>query len=244
MNLSNKILMPLIGIMAIFTIIVGSIVYTSQMNMIQNIQQNNQTSFMKDLENSKNSQEKVNKQFLELLSKMIAKSVSNLVYNMDQDNMEKSIVEFMNIESIKGIYVFDKADNAYFFGMEFQNNILLQNKIPSESIKKIEVLKEDLKVKNEIIGFLEIYYDNKQIEEQVKLHEKQKLQEFSLFNTQVKDHANSAFLKQMVIFIVGIYIYLIRIVLIQTKAQNGSFKTINYVGIFYFFYDISYESFF
>ncbi len=218
MNLSNKILMPLIGIMAIFTIIVGSIVYTSQMSMIQNIQQNNETSFIKDLENSKKSQEKVNKQFLELLSKMIAKSVSSLVYNMDQDNMEKSIVEFMNIESIKGIYVFDKADNAYFFGMELENSILVQKKIPSESIKKIELLKEELKVKKEIIGFLEIYYDNKQIEEQVKLHEKLKLQEFTLYNTQVIDHANSAFLKQMIIFIGGILMvfFIIRYILQKT----------------------------
>ena len=218
MNLSNKILMPLIGIMTIFTIIVGAIFYTSQMNMIQNIQQNNQTSFMKDLANSKNSQEKVNKQFLELLSKMIAKSVSKQVYNMDQDNMEKSIVEFMEIPSIKGIYVFDKADNAYFFGMEFQNNTLAQSKEPSQSIKKINLLKDDLKVKKEIIGSLEIYYDNKQIEEQVEVHEKRKLQEFTLFNTQVKDHANSAFLNQMIIFIMGILIvfFIIRSILQKT----------------------------
>jgi len=218
MNLSNKILIPLIGIMAIFTIIVGSIFYTSQMSMIQNIQQNNQTSFMKDLDHSKNSQKKVNKQFLELLSKMIAKSVSSLVYNMDQDNIEKSILEFMKIESIKGIYVFDKADNAYFFGMEYENNTLVQKKKPSQSIQKINLLKEDLKVKKEIIGSLEIYYDNKQIEEQVKLHEKQKLQEFALFDTQVKDHANSAFVNQMIIFIVGILIvfFIIRYVLQKT----------------------------
>ncbi len=227
MNLSNKILFPLIAIMAIFTIIVGSVIYTSQTNMINKIQKNNKVSFIKDLQSSKGSQKEVNKQFLELLSKMIAKSVSNLVYNMDQDNINKAALEFMNIKSVKALYVFDKAENSYIYGIEIQNKELLKNTTPSEEIKTINLIKEELTVKGEVIGSIEIYYDNKLIDEKVKQHETKKLNEFSLFNEQVKNEAISSFRNQMIIFIIGILIVSFIIAFILKKTVLNPIKILS-----------------
>jgi len=197
---------------------VGSVIYTSQTDMISKIQKNNQSSFIKDIESSKKSQKEVNKQFLELLSKMIAKSVSTLVYNMDQDNINKAALEFMNIKSVKALYVFDNAEKSYTYGIELQNNELVQSKTPSEKIKTINLIKEELNVKGEVIGSIEIYYDNKLIDAKVKQHETKKLNEFSLFSVKVKDEAKSSFRNQMIIFVIGILIVSFIIALILKKT--------------------------
>ncbi len=124
-------------------------IYETQVNLINTIQLNQKEYINNQLNRTeKESIEEEDKRLKQLVS-ILSGSMGNALYALDTQAAKDTIATIYKEDNIKAIIVYDKLS---------QNNFLV--KIKEKGYKNLPSIKNNLKYENEIIGTLEIFYDN------------------------------------------------------------------------------------
>jgi PAS domain S-box-containing protein len=165
-------------------------IYQSQVNLINTIQSNQKKYIINQLDRAeKESIEQENNNIKQLVL-ILSGSIGNALYALNTQAAEDTLATIYQRNNIKAIVVHDNLSN---------NNFLVKSK--DTEYTKFTSVKNDLKNEEEIIGTLEIFYDNSYILNKIKELKNRDLKAFELETKQTSKILNGE-LKQQIIWFV------------------------------------------
>ncbi len=238
LKLSSKILIPTVLIVLILSAVIGTFVYKSEVSIVNEFKMNGEKTIKSGLKERKDSTFKTEKSYLNLIYKMTANIGAGYLYNFNNDSMLDSLKEIMNLDSIKGVYVFDKTSNSYFSGVEKKDGSIVESSQPTNKMEKYEKVVIPMLHNEETIGEMFVFYDKSIIENKMKVLEKKSLEGFEGFNKRINEQVSSALLNQLITLVIGIFIILITINFFINKLvikpinqfQNGLLNFFSYLN--------------
>jgi PAS domain S-box-containing protein len=168
----------------IVMVVLGLYIYTSQANIIEQLQNDKKQTILKYLNQAEENAIDQELDTLEGLSNSLLAGISNALYNSDIDTGKELVTQFLDNSSIKLITIYDTSIDEIFLCAYMQDDKIKYATTEPKKLKKLEFFKFNMKVEDEDIGYFKVYYDTKEI---IKDIQNTKKQEIALFNKRYKE---------------------------------------------------------
>lgn len=221
MKLTNKIIIPLVFIVTLLFSLLMIFFLNSEKKIIEDAQVRNSKKIIEQFEKDKNDRLEYEKQNIEFLAKMISKISAQYVYDFDIENISLSLEEFLTVNNIKAIEVFEKSNNEIFSALYKDENKNLDNKY--KFIKKDIIWGNSLMV----LGFVKVYYDDTIIISKFKKSEEELFNKLKANNLKQQEQLDNVVFNQ-ILFLISIAIILFLLVFFMTyKTVLKPLKVLN-----------------
>ncbi|MFA9373229.1 MAG: ATP-binding protein [Poseidonibacter sp.] len=221
MKLTNKIIIPLVFIVTLLFSLLMIFFLNSEKKIIKDAQVRNSKKIIEQFEKDKNDRLEYEKQNIEFLAKMISRISAQYVYDFDIENISLSLEEFLEVENIKAIEVFEKSNNEVFSALYKDKNKNLKD--------KYKFIEKDIIWGNSsmILGFVKVYYDDTLIISQFKKSKEELFEKLKANNLKQQEQLDNVVFNQ-IIFLISIAIILFILVFYMTyKTVLKPLKILN-----------------
>jgi len=218
MKLSYKIIIPLaITVLVLFTALILFFLH-SEKTIMKEAQTRNSEKIIEQFENDKKNRLLEEEQNIKFLAKMVAKVSSKYVYDFDMESIDKTLKDFLAVKNIYAIEVYEKGSKEVF-SLVYKDN----NKIYTKEDNNYNYKQQYVPIKEKIfwdeeqleLGYVVLYYDNKQIINEFKKSKETLFKKLEESNAQQEHDANVAIFDQ-IIFLVLIAVILFAIIFYMT----------------------------
>ena len=239
MKLVYKLLLPLIVIIVVSFTILAMEFIKSEKNLVNDFGQQSKKEIISLLNNQQKDILASEEQYIMFISDMISKIAVTYVYNMEKEQSKVPLSQFLKLQNIQAILVYDKEDGNNFISL-YKNNdnkIEYSKKIPKK-FNKLKIYKSKMYYidnDNKIdFGYINLYYDSSIIVDKIKQNKNNVYSNLLKIKNELDLKVNKATTNQ-VIFLTLIAFTLIVIVFLMTyRVVLEPLKKLN-IGLQNFF---------
>ena len=212
MKLFYKIIIPIaISFIFFFAILLTYIIHLEE-EVITKFQNSVRTISINEFENKKSEILKMENDYLDFISFLASKISFKYLYNYDDENIIKPLSKFVALKSIEAISIYDSLnENSFITLIKEDDKAYKVDKLPEffDSYAKFTktISELDDNGKNEIYGYITIYYNDFSVEKKIDKQHKQTLQTLKKIKEQTKNDIDEVF-KNQTIFILAISVIL------------------------------------
>jgi methyl-accepting chemotaxis protein len=181
-SLIIKVILTLIAVISVLFSAFWGVTYMIQSQVISDLKKESIKLIDKEADNKRRQLVKKDKAYLGAITKLLARTSTNFVYNLDKDGLKNVLNEYLDFQGVKGITIYDELSSSVFMNVKMvKNKILLVESFPKEYEKytkmKRSIIQDGTKIGNVILYFDDQYLQHKL--KQMKENQKEILDEFN-----------------------------------------------------------------
>jgi len=216
---SKTIVFVLFALLSV-ALIIGWYVYDSQTSIIDELQTNQKTYIVQKLALIEKSQIENELKHLYNLSYAIKGALSNALINADNQSVEETLKYILENDNIKAIKIFDTNENEIFLtGFKRDGQIEFSDYL-STYFKTFKSIKIDLTEDDEAIGYLQLYYDNSIIINNIKELKLKDLKDFDEKAIRIQNIISQKLTMQAISVMLGVIIIIVIIIILLRQLVN------------------------
>ena len=208
-SIGTKLLLIVGSLLIIFMTIMAVVLLSSESSLIKNTLTESQKNTDALIDEQKIKSLHFLKKDMEFKTGILAQILGASIYNMDEQNSKITLETFMKNEEISAIEVLETNGNVIissWIGSD-KKAVTGMKLVPSDIKKKSKKIPaKEISFSDEVLGNITLYYSEEFIIQETKDKQKVLLNHNQEFTSQIQDEANSAYMYQIIIIIICIFI--------------------------------------
>ena len=187
-----------------------------QNNIVDELQQYQKQYIIKQLNRTEELTIQKKIKFLKTLLLSISGGLSEALYNMNDDALKAIFKQLLlSVDTIKGIYVVDNVTNTIYLGAYKTNKkIVFSNKFPKNILNLSTISKLNLKYNNNQLGFVKIFFDDKQLLKEINFLKQKDLSHFEEYAKKIDKEIHHKIYEEIILFFILIIFIILIIALL------------------------------
>ena len=208
-SLIIKVILILITVITVLFSAFWGITYMIQNKVITDLKNESIKLIDKESENRKQQLILKDKTYLTSITKLLAKTSSNFVYNLDKDGLKNILKEYLDFQGVKGITVYDDLSSAVFLNVYLDNGVeKVVKKFPKE-YDNFTKITENIMQEGTKIGSVTLYFNDQYLQSKIEIMKKYQTNMLREFNKGIDEQVkNGLFQQSILMFGSGILILL------------------------------------
>ncbi len=220
MKLVYKFLVPTIAILIVGFYLLLDKTISSKNEVVQILQDSSKDILVEQLRIRKKSQLMMQNKFLNFSANSIANISLNFIDNYDKDGLLKELEYYFNIEAVRAIGVFDHLSSTYFVVISKNGDNFVSSSSISKDFEKYIKITKDIKSYNNKVGFIELYYDDSLILEEISKTEKDVNTQLTKFIGQVNQKKEISKQEEIKTVVLILFIVILLIAVLSHISVN------------------------
>ncbi|WP_129082868.1 ATP-binding protein [Halarcobacter anaerophilus] len=230
MKLTYRIIIPLVLIVTILFTILLLFFINSEKKIMKEAQERNFTKIIEQFEKDKQIRLQEEKKSLEFITKTISRVSSKYLYDFDIESIGRTLKNFLEVANIKAIEVYEKGSSDIFYALYKEGKSIKRDFKNANTLKKsLKSIMQDIywEENNLNLGFVVVYYDDKEIISQFKKSEDTLFKKLEQSNKKQEEDTNSAILNQIFILVLIALILFVMVFYLTYKRVLNPLKILN-----------------
>jgi len=184
---------------------IGIYMNNVQNNIVDELQQYQKQYIIKQLNRTEELTIQKKIKFLKTLLLSVSGGLSEALYNMNDDALKAIFKQLLlSVDTIKGIYVVDNVTNKIYLGAYKKSNkkIIFSNKLPKNILSLSTISQLYLKYNHNQLGFVKIFFDDKQLLKQINFLKQKDLANFEKYAKSIDKEIHQKIYEEIILFFI------------------------------------------
>ena len=184
---------------------IGIYMNNVQNNIVDELQQYQKQYIIKQLNRTEELTIQKKIKFLKTLLLSVSGGLSEALYNMNDDALKAIFKQLLlSVDTIKGIYVVDNVTNKIYLGAYKKSNkkIIFSNKLPKNILSLSTISQLYLKYNHNQLGFVKIFFDDKQLLKQINFLKQKDLSNFEKYAKSIDKEIHHKIYEEIILFFI------------------------------------------
>ena len=205
--------------------IIGYYVYTTQQDIIDKFQKNQKEQIDSNLKLT--MEQTLSRQFMALsnLSSVASGVFANALDNADNEIANAILKKLFKLEAIKAIYIYDTAENEPFLSAykEDGQTHISSDELPSSirHNKNLNRITTPLYIDEDMIGYVELFYDNSDVVDFIKQQNNSDLERFNTKVAAAKQEIKNQVINQLIMVSISFVVIIFLVIYLLKKFVSN-----------------------